>query len=578
MSYQSEVLADSPIYYFRLNEPSGTNANDLGSANNDGTYTNTPTLGVTGAILTDPTDTAVTFAAAQSEYVTIPDVAASDVGDTFTFEAWVKINGAPAGNIGIFSFGTQSGYMRVNSSDSCVHILRSEVADMGPSTVTVVDNLWHHIVWTKATTTNKIYIDGVDRTGTITNATMSNPTVRHAIGADVGAGPNEADFFTGSIDEVAVYGTALSIIRVQAHYNAALAATALTYPPRPLLPRLMRAGRLGRKFLSFPTRPWDIPVVSDVTVVAGAAIGLGITPAPVVKADVLPTSSTALGVTPAPVVDAKVPTMPALALGSSPAPVVDVKVLTTAAIALGSTPAPTVIVGGGVTVFPGPAIALGSTPAPIVLVDVPTTSAVGLGITSAPVVSVVRTTTAALGLGITSAPVLAVTKVTTAALALGSTPSPATLVVVFPTAALALGSTPAPTIIIAGNVTVFPAAALALGSTPQPVVLIDKTVTAALALGVTPNPTKAILRQVTAALGLGITPIPTAIAGVFAIPASVAAADTDVVMVNASNVDIASISPVDALGVVVVTTDSPDKEASVTGLTTADVRVTDVDP
>jgi hypothetical protein len=36
VSYQSEVLADSPIVYFRLNEPSGTTANDLGSADNDG--------------------------------------------------------------------------------------------------------------------------------------------------------------------------------------------------------------------------------------------------------------------------------------------------------------------------------------------------------------------------------------------------------------------------------------------------------------------------------------------------------------------------------------------------------------
>jgi hypothetical protein len=39
----------------------GTNANDLGSANNDGTYVNTPTFGVTGPITGEPSVTAITF-------------------------------------------------------------------------------------------------------------------------------------------------------------------------------------------------------------------------------------------------------------------------------------------------------------------------------------------------------------------------------------------------------------------------------------------------------------------------------------------------------------------------------------
>lgn len=57
MSYQSEVLADSPIAYFRLSETGGaTTADDLGSANNDGIYLNTPTQGTVGPILSDPGD------------------------------------------------------------------------------------------------------------------------------------------------------------------------------------------------------------------------------------------------------------------------------------------------------------------------------------------------------------------------------------------------------------------------------------------------------------------------------------------------------------------------------------------
>ena len=38
MPYASAVLADSPVHYYRLNEPSGTSAVDSGSGANNGTY------------------------------------------------------------------------------------------------------------------------------------------------------------------------------------------------------------------------------------------------------------------------------------------------------------------------------------------------------------------------------------------------------------------------------------------------------------------------------------------------------------------------------------------------------------
>jgi hypothetical protein len=49
MSYQGEVLVDSPVGYWRLGETSGTIANDETANNLDGTYVNAPTLGVAGA-------------------------------------------------------------------------------------------------------------------------------------------------------------------------------------------------------------------------------------------------------------------------------------------------------------------------------------------------------------------------------------------------------------------------------------------------------------------------------------------------------------------------------------------------
>jgi hypothetical protein len=57
-----------------------------------------------------------------------------------------------------------------------VNILRSGTANIGASTVAVHDDAWHHVVWTKSGATKVIYIDGVDRTGWITDSTATNPT------------------------------------------------------------------------------------------------------------------------------------------------------------------------------------------------------------------------------------------------------------------------------------------------------------------------------------------------------------------------------------------------------------------
>src|SRR5262249_6105810 len=59
-TYQQEVLADNPRSFWRLGEASGTNAADLGSGQNPGSYQNGVVLGRPGA-LTGDTDTAAQF-------------------------------------------------------------------------------------------------------------------------------------------------------------------------------------------------------------------------------------------------------------------------------------------------------------------------------------------------------------------------------------------------------------------------------------------------------------------------------------------------------------------------------------
>jgi hypothetical protein len=103
--------------------------------------------------------------------------------------------------------GVGAGYMRLNTSEQ-VNILRSGTANIGASTVAVHDDAWHHVVWTKSGATNVIYIDGVDRTGWITDSTATNPT--QLIIADETNALHAP--FAGSIDEASEASDVIGLV------------------------------------------------------------------------------------------------------------------------------------------------------------------------------------------------------------------------------------------------------------------------------------------------------------------------------------------------------------------------------
>ena len=83
--YAAAVLADTPSLYWRLGEPSGTNANDETANNRDGTYTGTFTLAQTGALKGD-TNTAVDLTAPTGVVTSTYNPFVN--GTTRTFEGW----------------------------------------------------------------------------------------------------------------------------------------------------------------------------------------------------------------------------------------------------------------------------------------------------------------------------------------------------------------------------------------------------------------------------------------------------------------------------------------------------------
>jgi hypothetical protein len=83
--YDAEVLADAPSLYLPLNEKSGVVAGDASGNCLHGSPVAAPTFGNAGPLAEPNTCLAMN---GSTQYVSVPDHALLDPGDTFTLEAW----------------------------------------------------------------------------------------------------------------------------------------------------------------------------------------------------------------------------------------------------------------------------------------------------------------------------------------------------------------------------------------------------------------------------------------------------------------------------------------------------------
>ena len=214
--YVAEVLADDPRAYYRMNEASGQPQDSSGNSNHTTAVTGTPTYAQAGAIVTDASDDAILFNSATPDFFNAPDHATLDLADVCSLEAWVKRVGTATTEQTIISKGSNGFFLAIENHE--ILFAKTAVAEIVRSTVTITDtSTWHHIVATKNGATSKIYLDGVDVTGTVTDQTLASTAIDMQI-----AHFNGIISFNGYLDEVAVYATALSAVRVAKHYAAGI--------------------------------------------------------------------------------------------------------------------------------------------------------------------------------------------------------------------------------------------------------------------------------------------------------------------------------------------------------------------
>ena len=202
----------------------------------DGTATSV-TFGVGGAVAGD---TAVTSAGGSNPK--LPSDALEAHPASVTVEAWVNTSTGSGGRI--LGFGnSQSGTSQAATNDMVLYLSNAGKVNFSlyngawrgvQSTRSVNDGQWHHLVGTADGSGVSLFVDG-KRVGRDQSPAVLNTFDGYwRLLADQTSGlPNKPTnaALAGAVDEVAVYPTALSQARVQAHYLASGRSATWSTPP-----------------------------------------------------------------------------------------------------------------------------------------------------------------------------------------------------------------------------------------------------------------------------------------------------------------------------------------------------------
>ena len=228
--YSDEVLVDNPVAYWRLGEPNGDSIAIDEKGTYNGTYIGSPLGGVAGALADN---TAVTFNGS-SQYVRAANGSSlAFPNTTFSVEFWFKASTLAASQFIVAKDGGGVGNgwsVYLNNLGSISTVAKGITGNFAASRLTVAttfgDNVWHHVVTvikTDTVTTGNndilaIYIDGISQS--LTANTGTTPYVAPTLEVEIGR-RSSGNYLTGSVDEVAIYSSALSAARILAHYQAA---------------------------------------------------------------------------------------------------------------------------------------------------------------------------------------------------------------------------------------------------------------------------------------------------------------------------------------------------------------------
>lgn len=212
--YAQAVLDDGATGYWRLGDAIGSlTASDSSGGGHSGTVNSVVTFGQAGSLSAG--DTAALFVANGSGggdtggYLTAP---MSALGTAWTLEGWHKRAGSSASERELLSFAGGDVEVFVNTSETVIRVAYGGATRI-TGVVNVCDGNWHHVAVVCNGVNSRLYIDGVQDSSTFVGTANISATA-------INIGRYYAGGFTldASLDEVAIYATALSSTQVAAHY------------------------------------------------------------------------------------------------------------------------------------------------------------------------------------------------------------------------------------------------------------------------------------------------------------------------------------------------------------------------
>lgn len=259
--YGQAVYDLQPDLFWRLDETTGTTAVDAGPIRNDGTYSGTVTKGRPGVL---PTGTAVEFSGVTG---LVASTTAWDDPVEFSQELWFSTTSTLGGKL--IGFGDKA---TGTSTDRDRHVVMETdgrlsfgvwtgVANTITTDEAYNDGEWHHLVASQSAAGMRLYVDGV-LVGQHPQTNGQAYIGYWRIGGDTTWGPQP--WFTGLIDEVAVYSQALDAVTVGRHYALGagvpapnLAPVAAFTPTTDLLTLSVDASASSDEDGSVATYTWD---------------------------------------------------------------------------------------------------------------------------------------------------------------------------------------------------------------------------------------------------------------------------------------------------------------------------------
>jgi len=241
--YATEVLNLNPVGYWRLGEAGGATADDLSTNDLDGTYNGSVTLGRPGALVGD-SDTAAAFSGGYVEVSHDSSLLLNNGTVTLWFNDTDTVSGGILSKDA--SYFVTGGHLTIRTDDTDRLTVRLqsttdsyEVTGADP----IQSDRWYMLAVTFGAGGLNLYLDGVlEDTNAYTGGLIGNtePMVfaANTWASSPGGSTPLTEYYSGVLDEVAIFDTALSAGQIEQLHTTGLV-------PEPASLALLAGGALA---------------------------------------------------------------------------------------------------------------------------------------------------------------------------------------------------------------------------------------------------------------------------------------------------------------------------------------------